>query len=447
MNLGETNDIQRWWDFISLIQYGGGFLLDIIARKAPFWSYQVPYYFKIFGGQFCFLDKSSIVLGFVPAILGILGIAYLITLNKKLGWTLLIFFVLTVAVSIINFNVPENYFRTIDRHYLPTFVIFAVFIFAGVCFLFELLKKINGKTKVVTTSILILVLVFTFLVQLNRNLPSRNNSNNRIAYNHARNILESVDRGGILFSNGDNNLFPELYVQIGEGFRSDITGCNLSLLNLDWYLKQQERHDKNFPSVGKKLETCNAFRPKWKIANCEIPLDSSVQREYHTSTRLVNFSLPAIRNDSSVWPQDIALFDIIRANRWRRPIYFIKLGLDAELNEWLRTYLVDEGLVFKLVPDSSTKTNIEAVEDHIRKYNLEGYDNNSVHLEDASLDIGNFYYGIFLDLINDKLRKHEINNAKKYYNEMIDKLPVERLRPDKEVLKEINEIKVQLCSH
>ena len=444
MNLGATNDLQSWWNFISLKQYGGSFLLDIIVRKGPFWTYQVPYYFERFAEQYFYLNKSTLFLGCIPVILGVIGIIYLFKINKRIGFALVSFFVVTVAVSIIYFNLPEHYFRTIYRHYLPTFTIFSIFIFAGVYYLVQLLTQLVGKKRIIITSLLFAILIATVFAQLSKNLPARNNSNNWITYNHAKNILQSVDKNGILFSDWDNTIWPELYIQIAEKYRPDITQCNSSLSNLDWYLKQIKQHDKNFPFEGDGFDIKKIFYSNWKTINCSIALDSLAKNEYKTRTEIVQLSLPPLRNDSSVMLQDIVLFDIIKNNKWKRPIYFIKQGFGSELKEWLKPFLIDEGLVYKLVPDSSLKTNTEVLENNLTKYNIDCFNNNSIYLDGVSVGVGNLYYGMFIKVINRKLELYKIDEAEKLYKQMIGKLPTERLNPDKEVQKEINGIKNEI---
>ena len=68
------------------------------------------------------------------------------------------------------------------------------------------------------------------------------NSDNRIAYEYARNILAGLDENAILFTNGDNDTFPIWYLQEVEKFRNDITVVNLSLVNLPWYVKQLKQN-------------------------------------------------------------------------------------------------------------------------------------------------------------------------------------------------------------
>jgi len=63
------------------------------------------------------------------------------------------------------------------------------------------------------------------------------------------------------------------------------------------------------------------------------------------------------------------------------------------------------------------------------------------NLDGVSIGVGNLYYRIYIDVIKNKLELKENKEAERFYKQMIDKLPIERLNPDKEVQREINEIK------
>lgn len=52
----------------------------------------------------------------------------------------------------------------------------------------------------------------------------------------ALSLLESCDKNGILFTNGDNDSYPLWYFQWIKGVRTDVAVINLSLLNLSQYI-------------------------------------------------------------------------------------------------------------------------------------------------------------------------------------------------------------------
>src|SRR5256712_13745314 len=66
----------------------------------------------------------------------------------------------------------------------------------------------------------------------------RHGADATIARDFAYNMLQSVEPYGVLFGFGDNDTFPVWYLQEVEGIRQDVTQINLSLANLDWYLRQ-----------------------------------------------------------------------------------------------------------------------------------------------------------------------------------------------------------------
>ena len=420
MNMGETNDFQSWWNFISLKQHGGNFLLDIITRKGPFWTYQVPYFFHRFSDQFFFFDKTTIVFGYLPTFFGILGLIYFFKLNRKLGWALSSFYVITIIVSIVYFNLPENYFRTIYRHFLPTYIIFAVFIFAGVKFAILLIKRLTSKNRVFLHLVLYLAIILTAYSQFNRNIFQRNNSRNYFTLNHAKNVLGQLDENAILFSNGDNNLWPMLYVSFGEDFRTDITQCNLSLSNLEWYVDQHRRHDPEFPFSANEVDLKTMFYPEWKADTSNIFLDQETMELYNCDADSIQLILPPLRAQNSVMLQDIVLYSVIKNNAWKRPIYFIKQGLDDVLKNWLQLYLQDQGLVYKLVPDSS------------------------IFLDDVTSRAGQSYYAPFINVIQEKVDRNDQQKARKYFELMVLKLPLDRLNPDEKTSGEIKQLEREI---
>ena len=59
---------------------------------------------------------------------------------------------------------------------------------------------------------------------------------------HAYNMLIGVPPGAIIFTNGDNDTYPPLAMQVLAGERTDVSIVNLSLLNTRWYIRYLRDH-------------------------------------------------------------------------------------------------------------------------------------------------------------------------------------------------------------
>jgi hypothetical protein len=440
MNMGQPDTLAGWWNYFSLKQYGGNFLMDIITRKSPLFSYQIPYYLKGFANNFFYYDHKSVFLGFVPGLLGLAGLISLFRRNRKLAISLFSFLLVTIIVSIIYFNLPANYFRSIYRHYLPTFLIFSVFIFCGLEYVSGSIKRFRSGTRWVLFSIMIILVSATVYSQYLHNIGKNNGSGNNFASAHAGNIIKSIDKGGIVFSYGDNDYFPELYVQEAEKLRPDIIQCNLSLLNADWYIRLTLRHHKDLPYSGEGINISAFEYLNWKTRNVSIPLSETVRKNYSTSVDSVIMTFPGIRQNNSNLLQDVVLFDIIKNNRWERPVYFFKNGIESDLFRWLKPYLRDQGLVYKLVPDTLNQTDLTTIMANLDKFDLTDYADSSIVLDEMSLSIGRRYYDIFLMAALYKAENKDFKGAQQYLKTMTDKLPFRRLKPDESIMIRTKEI-------
>lgn len=440
-NMGETNTLTSWWDFISIKQYGGNFLTAIFVRKGPLWTYQVPYYLKGFANNFFYFNHNTIVLGYFPALLGLTGIVYLFKYNRKIAIALVSFFLITIASSILYFNLPENYFRSIYRHYLPTYIVFSVFIFCGAFFIIRKLADISNKLKFIYITIALLVIAATAITQFATNWKYRDCSKQTFVVDFTKNVFNSIDENGIYISLGDNNCFPEMYLQVGEKQRADIIVCNIYLLSLDWNIKQYQRHRHDFPFKGDNIDFNKWVYNKWITQYCSIPISDFIRAKYNTKVDTVHLSMPALRENNSNYLGDLVLYDILKTNKWEKPIYFFK-GFDDNdvFYKWLKPYLCDEGLVYKFVPDTSLHINISAIETNLNKFIFQGYNNNSILLEDDTKAMSQLYYDMFINVIKYKISIRDLNGATKYLNQMKYLLPFDRLQADEKIIKETKEL-------
>src|SRR5262249_19653403 len=105
-----------FWDYVSMGRVGGGFLVNLFPRRAPFLSVQL-------GDSLPFLPGTLGVALLLPALLAVVGWILIVRHHPRRASGLLVFFVCAGPGAILYFNLPPHYMRSIERHYLPSLVI------------------------------------------------------------------------------------------------------------------------------------------------------------------------------------------------------------------------------------------------------------------------------------------------------------------------------------
>ncbi len=194
-----------------------------------------------------------------------------------------------------------------------------------------------------------------------------------VEYN--KNTMASCDKNAILFTNGDDDTYPMWFLQMVDGYRRDITVVNVNLLNIPWYIKQLKNGypfgDNNISMYLRDEEVDNLKYMKWHEKVVDLPVNNDPLNK----DGKIQWSLKPTINNKAIRVQDIMLLKILKANNWKRPIYFSttvsklnKLGLDD--------YLAFEGLVYRL-KSHREKISIEQLENNCFKV----YTYNGVHDE------------------------------------------------------------------
>ncbi|MBI5866846.1 MAG: DUF2723 domain-containing protein [candidate division Zixibacteria bacterium] len=197
LNSNNPGTIGGFWDYISLKQYGGGFLVDLLPRKGDFWTVQVADYLRGFADSFATLDGPLGPLGLVPLLLGIFGLIMLWRRSTRLAVGLLILFGMTSLGAIVYFNLPANFFRAMDRHYLPSFVLFAVFIVYGAVALAMIANRY--RTRIVVLSVDVL-LAAGAMAQITTNWRELDHSRTYFACDFGWNLLTSLPQQSIVIT-------------------------------------------------------------------------------------------------------------------------------------------------------------------------------------------------------------------------------------------------------
>ena len=220
-----------------------------------------------------------------------------------------------------------------------------------------------------------------FLIPLLGNRLTASRSDEHVASDFARDLLESVEPYSILITAGDNDTFPLWFAQEVEGIRPDVTLANLSLMNTDWHLRQLRRRktpdfdpSKAFELWKPRADTSGIrlgvpgpegwTKPTNPIFNqSEQELDSLPEYSRVPKGQGVKFGDLVISfGEEIVDRKDLAVIFLIRDNLGKRPIYFSwSDGGYPDETLGLTPYLVSQGLVRKLYPKVSPKVHAAEV--------------------------------------------------------------------------------------
>jgi hypothetical protein len=350
-------------------------------------------------------NKANNNLYAFPVILGLLGLFFHF---KRKGSDALVNFLLFFFTGIaINIYLNPAGFQPRERDYayVGSFYAFAVWIGLGVMAIASWLqKKMNGAMAGVVAASVSFLAVPVIMGQ--QEWDDHDRSNKTLARDLAKNYLESCPKNAILFSFGDNDTYPLWYAQEVEGIRPDIRVINFSLLGIDWYINQMRYKVNESAPIdviysadqiqGRKRDyvrfQANASYPEDKyydlydimknyvgkddkdkvqitdnetgdfintipVRKLSIPVDRDVIAKDESLKS--NDSIPGAVNfdlgKSTLYKNDLAVLNIIAANKWKRPICFTSnYGLEGiGLTKNLRR----DGLTYRLVPFANAEIN------------------------------------------------------------------------------------------
>lgn len=332
---------------------------------------------------------------FLPLLLGIAGFLWQFKRNKKDTLMLGLLFFFTGIAIVIFINQTPLQPRERDYAYSGSFYVFAIWIGLGVLALIDILGRyIPAKASVYGGFALASIAVPLLLIF--QNWDDHDRSDRKWTRDLAYNYLESCEPNAILFTYTDNDTFPLWYLQEVEGVRTDVRVVNLGYLQSDWYLEQSVRdinnasalpididrkkvakgirdvihvHELNvegYTDIDTLLEIMLSDNPnnqlplqdgsyanflptrkmQLNVNRQDVIRNKSVPREWEGAiTELMRWSF----NKNMVTRAELGMMSILANNNWERPIYFANM-LSSENFMGLDRYLVNEGLVYKLMP-------------------------------------------------------------------------------------------------
>jgi hypothetical protein len=342
-------------------------LMDVLQRKQyaplPIFQRKSPLGYQVL----MFLDYFATQIPILAIAVGLLGIGAHFVRDKK---TLIVMGLAFLAGSFglviyLNFKLPPHKFlldrfppetpagmaarevREREYFYTPAYFFFAYWIAIGAVYLLKEGPRLFGSKlptsrNTFSTLLALAVVVAMPIATVATNYSKASREGDWIAYDYGRNMLNSCDRDAIIFTNGDNDTFPLWFLQEVEGFRTDVSVVNLSLLNTPWYWFQLRDGIHKVPLAYSdkdimSLQPYPLFQTMYFRAG-GLTLEVEASRDKPRALRI----------------QDLGVLAIIKSNDWKRTVYFAvtvsqenKIGLDK--------YLVMEGLVYRVLDRSGSE--------------------------------------------------------------------------------------------
>jgi len=200
---GDPNNLRNFFDVVSGSHHRSEYVFDQTIVE---YMVRAKEAFMVIVNQFWIILLFG-VWGFFKLLLMRWRIFYLGIIVFDFFYTV---FLNTVNIEITPFN-------------LPTLIVIVILAGAGVADLLKRCRKIYLKSNLrlyMLSNIACCVVPVIFLVSSYNIYDQSRNYN---GYEHTFNAFRTVNQGGILFIDGDNNVFPVTYARIIERMREDVT--------------------------------------------------------------------------------------------------------------------------------------------------------------------------------------------------------------------------------
>lgn len=301
---------------------------------------------------------------------------------------------MTGLAIIVYSNQPPNEPRERDYVLAGSMLTFCIWIGMGVVGIYKFASD-KGVPAVIAAALGTALVFSAPMIMANQNWDDHSRAEHTGARDYAVNFLETCEPNAIIFTHGDNDTYPLWYAQEVENIRTDVRVVNLSLLAVDWYIKQLRRQINMSPKIemmiSEKAYTGfernyiryaknNAFQGYSDISqvvdfigkdqnagrngqvtylptkNISIPVDKAKVLANGTvnpsdTGRIVN-AINFTINKDAIQKDEIAIMDIIASNQWNRPIYF-SVTCRPEKLLGLADYTQLEGMGLRLIPVKS----------------------------------------------------------------------------------------------
>ena len=334
---------------------------------------------------------------FLPLILGLLGLVWLLTKDLKSSWIVFLLFFLTGLAIIIYLNQTPYQPRERDYSYAGSFYAFAIWIGFGVMALIDWVTQLTKKKSLVTSLLVgVVCLLAVPCLMAAQGWDEHNRSGKTSAHDWAKNYLAQLPPNSVIFTRGDNDTFPLWYIQEVEGFRTDVRVVNYMLSSGYWYAHQMGRKvydSERLPLTLTPKEYDNGVNEPIRVYEEEsfkgrtvelkqiidfihnpkaVKYYTNGQTTHYVPVRTVKLTVDkeaCLRNgivpesmkdkivdeisweikDTYLYKNALLLLDFMASNNWERPVYFTSFS-DMSSVLGIQEYLHMEGLSYRFIP-------------------------------------------------------------------------------------------------
>ena len=253
----------------------------------------------------------------------------------------------------------------------------------------------------------------------------------------AKNYLQSCPRNAILYTNGDNDTYPLLYVQAKQNFRRDVLVVNLSLLQTDRYINMIREPVMNNPglSVTFTKEQISGTKRDVVIVNSiyddrmeltdlinfikddknQLPFGGA--EYFYIPTKNLSLKLDDKRiefslNNQYFFRNQLIFYDILANEKMKRPVCFA-ISVSDDYLFGLNDYMQLNGLVYQIIPDKMGNSeyglgsvNTDYMYDFItKKFDAGGLNKVDTYEKLPCMNYRNIHYRLAEALINENRLK------------------------------------------
>ena len=246
-----------------------------------------------------------------------------------------------------------------------------------------------------------------------------------------RQMLASCNPNAVLLSIGDNIIFPIMYLQLVEGYRTDVSLLDQNLLHSEWYPKYLKRCGIKISYSDQEIDSLSY--KKWKPTHIKI-------ENKQKKGEAISWVLKPTYQQDYILRGDLLLLNIIKNNFFKREFYFSFFVMnDTSLNLFMDEFITNDGTVSRI----QVRKNIElprlSISKNFKKYSIENVREEEIHYSQDAQFIWNTVRAAYIMNINGLYQKGQVKEAEALYGEMNKRLPLEKLPLYNDYFKEIYE--------